>query len=71
MRGKNLITKAFLALRENVYNSNGERKRAHKVLMLRAQRLIRTAFYDGLMTYCHQKGCSKEALVQAKDHKSV
>lgn len=49
MRAKHLNEKAFLAFKINLYNSNGDRLRTRKLVLMRATRLIRTAFYGGFV----------------------
>ena len=51
MRAYHLYKKAFFGFKDNLYNSNGDRQRVRKIVLMRAARLIRTTFYDGLLAY--------------------
>ena len=70
LRARNLAVKVFAALKENLRSSNGERKRARKILLLRAERLIKTAFYDGLLSYFRRRAGSRKRMEVARSHKA-
>ena len=70
MRAKHLVIRAFSALRSNLRHSTGDRLRTRKILMLRAGRLIRTVFYDGLVEYMKMQRIMKAKKVTAQLHKN-
>lgn len=67
-RARNLNSKALQALKLNVYNSSGEMQKARKVILIRAERLIRTSFYRGLLAYTKMRQISRHKRQLAQEH---
>ena len=70
MRARHLVSLAFRCLCLNIQNSTGERKRARKIILIRAERLIRTSFYKGLIAYCDINRTKRHKRAVAQRHKA-
>ena len=51
IRAHSILRIAFIALRDHVDQSNGNRVRAKKLIKLRARKLLAKVFYQGLYVY--------------------